>query len=80
MSGKARLVRDLLRIDFFSPEFQRADVAAANPMIWMLEVNGLVVDARSVPLGVQMEAFRRGLIPYTPALGPDGTEALGAHG
>jgi Domain of unknown function (DUF6398) len=48
MSGKARLVRDLLRIDFFSPEFQRADVAAENPMIWMLEVNGLVVEAPSM--------------------------------
>ena len=28
MGSKARQVRDLLRIDHFSPEFQRADVAA----------------------------------------------------
>ena len=31
MSGKARQVRDLLRIDHFPPEFQRADMAADNP-------------------------------------------------
>lgn len=80
MSGKAKQVRDLLRIDYFSPEFQRADVVAENPVAWLLQVNGLVVDARSVPLGVQVEAFQRGLIPYIPALGPDGTETPGGHG
>lgn len=80
MSGKAKQVRDLLRIDYFSPEFQRAEMVADNPMVWMLQVNGLVMDARTVPLGIQVEAFQRGLIPYIPALGPDGTEALGGHG
>jgi hypothetical protein len=68
MSGKAKHVRDLLRIGHFSPEFQRADMAAWNPLVWMIEVNGLVVDARRVPLEIQVEAFQRGLIPYVPAL------------
>ena len=31
MGSKARQVRDLMRISPFSPEFQRADVAAQNP-------------------------------------------------
>ena len=75
MSGKARQVRDLLRISHFSPEFQRADVIVKNPFIWLIEVDGLAVDARRVPLDIQVEAFRRGLIPYIPALGPEGTAA-----
>ncbi len=75
MSSKARQVRDLLRISHFSPEFQRADVAAQNPLAWIIEVNGLAVDARHVPPGIQAEAFQRGLIPYIPALGPDETTA-----
>jgi hypothetical protein len=75
MGSKARQVRDLLRISPFSPEFQRADIAAQNPLIWIIEVNGLAVDARHVPLGIQVEAFERGFIPYVPALGPDGTAA-----
>jgi hypothetical protein len=33
------------------------------------------VDARHVPPGIQAEAFRRGLIPYMPAPGPDETAA-----
>lgn len=77
MSSKARQVRDLLRISHFSPEFQRADVAAQNPLAWIIEVNGVAVDARHVPLGIQVEAFQRGLIPYIPALGRDETAAGG---
>src|SRR5690348_12268013 len=75
IGSKAKQVRDLLRISPFSPEFQRADVAMWNPLIWIIEVNGLAVDARHLPLDVQAEAFERGLIPYIPALGPDGTAA-----
>jgi len=75
MSSKARQVRDLLRISHFSPEFQRADIVAQNPLVWIIEVNGLAVDARHVPPGIQAEAFQRGLIPYIPALGPDETAA-----
>ena len=63
MSSKARQVRDLLRISDFSPEFQRADVAAQNPLAWIIDVNGLAVDARHVPPGIQAEAFQRGSSP-----------------
>jgi Domain of unknown function (DUF6398) len=75
MSSKARQVRDLLRMSHFSPEFQRADVVAQNPLAWIIEVNGLAVDARHVPPGIQAEAYRRGLIPYIPAPGPAETAA-----
>ena len=75
MGSKARQVRDLLRISPFSPEFQRADVAAQNPLMWIIEVNGLAVDARHVPVDIQFEAFERGFIPYVPALGRDVTAA-----
>jgi hypothetical protein len=61
MGSKARQVRDLLQISLFSLEFQRADVAAQNPAVWFIEVSGLVVDARQVPLNIQVEAFERGL-------------------
>ena len=63
MAAKARQVRDLLRISPLSIEFQRADVVAQNPMVWIISVNGLAVDARYVPLDIQEEAFDCGLIP-----------------
>ena len=40
-----------------------------NPLVWLLQVNGLVVDARMLPEAMQVEAWQRGLIPYVPARG-----------
>src|SRR5207253_1607279 len=53
----------------FDPDFCRRDLLARNPLAWMIEVNGLVVDARILPPELQAEARRRGLIPDLDALG-----------
>ncbi len=76
MGSKAKQVRDMLKMSYFKPEFLRTDVIAENPMVWFIEVEGLPTDARSLPLDLQTVAFRRGYIPYIPALGPEGTAAL----
>jgi len=76
MGGKAKQVRDMLKMSYFTPEFLRADVVADNAGVWFVEVDGLLMDARSLPLDLQTVAFRRGYIPYIPALGPEGTAAL----
>ncbi len=69
LGSKARLIRDTLNTGQFDPEFCRRDLLARNPMAWMIEVNGLVVDARMLPPQLQAEARRRGLIPDLDALG-----------
>ena len=33
----------------------------------MIQVNGLIVDARHLPRDIQEEASRKGLIPYIPS-------------
>jgi hypothetical protein len=38
-----------------------------NPMVWMLQVNGFMVDVRHAPREAQEIAFKKGLIPYIPA-------------
>ena len=38
-----------------------------NPLIWMLEVNGFIMDVRHAPREVKEIAFAKGLIPYIPA-------------
>jgi hypothetical protein len=76
MSSKAKQVRDLLKMSYFRAEFLRAEVVAENPMVWFIEVDGLAMDSRSLPIDYQTVAFRRGYIPYIPALGPEGTAAL----
>lgn len=67
MANKAKLIRDTLKIDHFSLEFQRRDVIDRNPLAWLVQVNGFVLDARTLPAPIQQEAHQRGLIPYLPA-------------
>jgi hypothetical protein len=35
-------------------------------MVWMLEVNGFMMDMRQAPHGAQEAAYEQGLIPYIP--------------
>jgi hypothetical protein len=38
-----------------------------NPLVWMAEINGILVDPRDMPRKVQEVAFEKGMIPYIPA-------------
>ena len=66
MQAKSKQIRDLLRIHPLDPEWTLPSRVDQNPLIWMLEVNGLIVDIRHAPRALQEEAFRKGLIPYIP--------------
>lgn len=64
--GKSKLVRDTLKMRQFDPNWCLPSMVDRNPLIWMLSVNGLLMDIRNAPLGAQIEAYRKGLIPYIP--------------
>lgn len=71
-NGMRPVAEEIIQI---TDEVMRADLIAENPVVWFVEVDGLVVDSRSLPIDYQVMAFQRGLIPCIPALGPDGTAA-----
>jgi len=75
LSAKAKQVRDLAKMDYGTQEFLREDIVDASPMVWFIQVDGLIVDARELPPPVQAQAFDLGVIPYIPALGREGTAA-----
>jgi hypothetical protein len=58
---------DLLHIDLMDPEWTLPSRIDDNPMVWMISVNGLILDARYVPREIQEAAYRKGLIPYIPS-------------
>lgn len=66
-SAKATAIRNLLKIHPLDPQWTLPSRMDDNPMIWMLQVNGLFVDIRHAPREVQEIAFKKGLIPYVPA-------------
>ena len=65
-----RKVRDLLDMSPFDHRWMLPSKMADSRMIWMVSVNGLIVDVRRMPREIQEEAYRKGLIPYVPADGP----------
>ena len=64
--AKSKLVRDILNTHQMDPDWCLASRLDANPMAWIISVNGFMVDARSMPRHIQEEAFVKGLIPYLP--------------
>ena len=67
MAGKAKRIRDALglhaRMDL---EFCRRELLEDHPLAWLVEVDGMIIDARWLPAELQAEARRRGLIPDLP--------------
>lgn len=72
--GKSKQVRDLLDIGQMSPNWTVPSRVEDNPMIWMLSVNGFIMDIRRAPLEAQIQAFTNGMIPYIPGHKEDSAE------
>ena len=66
MQAKSKQIRDLLDMYQMDPKWTLPSMIDQNPLIWMLEVNGIIFDVRYAPREFQEEAFRKGLIPYIP--------------
>ncbi len=72
--GKSMLIRKLLKIRPMDPAWSLRSRIEQNPMAWMIQVNGFLVDARVLKPEIQEEAFRKGLIPYIPEKRPTVTQ------
>jgi hypothetical protein len=66
MANKAVMVRDVLKLDHFDSELMRRELVHRSPFTWLLEVDGMPVDARNLPPHLQLQALELGLIPYLP--------------
>jgi Domain of unknown function (DUF6398) len=64
--GKSMLIRKMLKIRPMDPAWSLRSQMDKNPMAWMIQFNGFVVDARILKREFQEEALRMGLIPYIP--------------
>jgi hypothetical protein len=66
-SGRAQKIRDMLNISLLDFHWTLPSRMDDHPMIWILNVNGFMVDIRSMPRSAQVAAYEKGLIPYVPA-------------
>jgi len=67
MADKARAIGDSLDLVPFHPDWSLPSKIDENPMVWFLQVNGMIMDIRRAPRGAQVAAYKKGLIPYIPA-------------
>ena len=65
--GKSKLIRSILKIGQFDHRWTLPSRMNNVFPIWLLNVNGLMMDIRQAPREAQEVAFEKGLIPYIPA-------------
>ena len=64
MAAKAKRIRDALGLEACADiEFCRRQLLADHPLAWLVQVDGIIVDARQLPAELQAEARQQGLIP-----------------
>jgi len=66
VAAKVNTIRRLLRVYTFDPRWTLPSRRADNPLTWMVEINGFIVDVRTLPFEAQESAVRQGAIPYLP--------------
>ncbi len=67
MLNKAKVIRQGLDLMPLHPDWCLPSKLDDNPMVWMLKVNGFLMDIRMAPREAQVAAYEKGLIPYVPA-------------
>ncbi|MBL8153926.1 MAG: hypothetical protein JNM70_07065 [Anaerolineae bacterium] len=66
-SAKAKQIRNALRIHLLDHNWLRPSQLAEHTAVWLVSVNGYIVDIRSMPRYIQEKAYLKGIIPYVPA-------------
>jgi hypothetical protein len=79
MTAKSKTIRDALDMSPMDPDWCLPRLLAENPLVWMFEVNGILMDLRYAPLEIQRDAYTQGLIPYIPAENPPPDDAPDAQ-
>jgi tetratricopeptide (TPR) repeat protein len=67
MQAKSKVIREGLDLFPFHPDWCLSSLQESNPLTWMMEVNGFIMDIRTAPRDAQVAAYEEGLIPYIPA-------------
>lgn len=66
MQAKKKIIQDALDLFQLHPDYTVESMMDENPLVWMIEVNGLVIDVRMAPREIQEIAYEKGLIPCIP--------------
>jgi hypothetical protein len=74
MAEKSKIIREKLDLMPLDPDWCLPELLKDNPLVWMLDVDGSMMDIRMSPREVQEQAYDMGLIPFIPADREEETE------
>lgn len=64
--NKASEIINILQIFPMNEEYSLKSLMDENPAMWLIDINGYLMDVRIAPYEIQREAYERGWIPYIP--------------
>jgi plasmid maintenance system antidote protein VapI len=67
IGARSKSIRDMFKIRQLDPRWTLRSNLDNNPMVWMIMVNGFIIDARKATYQIQEQAYNAGIIPYIPA-------------
>ena len=67
IGAKSKSIRDMFKMRQLDPKLTLRSNLDNNPMVWMIMVNGFIIDARRATYEIQEQAYNAGIIPYIPA-------------
>ena len=65
-AAKSAEIRKMFKMGRFDHEWLTPSLTDRSLTVWLLSVNGMMVDIRMMPLEAQEVAYEQGLIPYIP--------------
>lgn len=68
IGAKSKTIRDMFKMMQMDPRWTLFSNMDNNPMVWMIMVNGFIMDSRNAPYEIQEQAYNAGIIPYIPIL------------
>lgn len=66
IGAKSKSIRDMFKMRQLDPAWTLRSNLDNNPMVWMIMVNGFIIDARRATYEIQEQAYNAGIIPYIP--------------
>jgi len=62
--ARSKVIQQALGLFSLDPRYYRASILADNPLVWFVEINGVILDAWDTAREIQEELVRRGIIPF----------------
>ncbi|HLD95918.1 MAG TPA: DUF6398 domain-containing protein [Alphaproteobacteria bacterium] len=66
INGKSKVIRDMFKMSQLGPKWCLPSRLEEHPTVWLVSVDGYIIDIRDADKDLQLAAYEAGVIPYLP--------------